>query len=346
MKIRQLLRKNIAAMEPYSSARDEFTGKASIYLDANENPRPSDLNRYPDPLQRILKTELSQVFGIKSERIFLGNGSDEAIDLLFRAFCEPRQDDIIIQPPTYGMYKVAAAIQDIEVKEAPLKPNLQPDLYSVRKRTGPNSKLLFLCSPNNPTGNLINKQAIKECLDYFPGLVVVDEAYIDFSPGNSCVDMLENFDRLVILRTFSKAWGLAGLRLGMAFAHPEVIAALNKIKAPYNISQPTQKRALQALEGIAEMKRQVEASIREREKLSKDLLALPYVHEVFPSEANFLLVRVPTPQKLYHYLLQKGIVVRDRSRLPRCENCLRFTVGLPSENQKLLAAMWDFKFKE
>jgi histidinol-phosphate aminotransferase len=337
--IQELMRPNIARLKPYSSARDEYTGEAKVFLDANENPFPSAFNRYPDPQQRVLKGAIAKWRKVPANSIFLGNGSDEAIDLLLRAFCEPGQDRIVVCPPTYGMYAVSAGIQDAEILSVPLLEDagegFQPDLESLQPLFGdPRNKLLFLCSPNNPTGNLLKRQKVEEILRSFPGLVVLDEAYIDFASGASMLPVLAEFPNLVILQTFSKAWGLAGLRLGMAFASAEILAVLNKIKAPYNLNRFIQEYALDALGRIAEMQSGRNQILNQREMLRERLLQNTLVEMVYPSDANFLLVRFKTPKKVFETLREKGIIVRDRTS--QVENCLRITVGSEAENRELL----------
>lgn len=326
-------------MKPYSSARDEFTGEAEVYLDANENPYPSLYNRYPDPLQKKVKEALSQYKNIQAKKIFLGNGSDEAIDLLIRSFCEPNRDSILVLEPTYGMYAVCANINAVAVQSISLSASFDIDLTAVRKAITPTTKLIFLCSPNNPSGNLLNEDSILEILNTFSGLVVLDEAYIDFSMTESFLPSLDKYPNLVILQTFSKAWGLAGLRLGMCYASPEIIAILNKVKYPYNINIQTQSLALQALANTEKKNADVRQLIEEREKLASSLPTLSIVEKIHPSDANFLLVKVSNAKKVYQDLMNKGIIVRDRSSIPNCENCIRITIGTPEENQKLLATL-------
>ena len=343
LEINSLVRKNVAKLRPYSSARDEFQAPSKeaslIYLDANENPFNSDYNRYPDPHQQLLKNKIAEIKGIVPEQIFLGNGSDEAIDLLIRAFCEPGIDNVIIPQPTYGMYSVCAAINNVEVKQVTLTSDFGIDSAAIAQSWNDQSKILFLCSPNNPSGNLLNKEAIKSLLFKFQGLVVVDEAYIDFTEDQGFAPFLNEFNNLVILQTLSKAWGLAGLRLGMCFANSEVINLLNKIKPPYNINTITQSVALQHLDQQHQKTVWVKEIVAEREKLKKELLQLKIVEKVFPSDANFLLVRVAGAKAIYDQLVSQGIIVRDRSNVILCEQCLRITVGTPEENKKLIDAI-------
>ncbi|WP_151088555.1 histidinol-phosphate transaminase [Hymenobacter baengnokdamensis] len=348
MNLESLIRPNIRAMKPYSSARDEFQGEAQVMLDANENSLgsagPAQFNRYPDPQQRAVKAGLAQLKGVEPAQIFLGNGSDEAIDLLVRLTCTPGgADSILLLPPTYGMYEVAAHLNDVRIERLPLTADFQLSPAIVAGVLASSAKLVFICSPNNPTGNLLHAAAIEQILRGFRGLVVVDEAYADFAAAPSWTTRLAEFPNLVVLQTFSKAWGLAGLRLGMAFAAPEIIGYLNKIKPPYNISEATQQHALAALAAaphFEELRRQL---LSGRAWLAARLPALPIVAEVFPSDANFLLVRFhPDATAVYDYLLGRGIVVRNRTTQPGCAGTLRLTVGSPAENEQLLAALAEF----
>ncbi len=342
-----LVRDNIKKLKPYSSARDEFDGKASIYLDANENsigsPTIKWYNRYPDPMQHKIKEKISKVKNIAPNQIFIGNGSDEPIDLLFRCFCEPAVDNVIVFPPTYGMYEVSANINNILVKKILLTDDFQLNLPSLEEAIDLNTKIIWICSPNNPTGNSINRQELEMVLNNFDGLVVVDEAYINFSRQQSFLTELNDYPNLVVLQTMSKAWGLAGLRMGMAFASPEVIGYLNKIKSPYNISQPIQDIMFTALDEVGMVNDMIVELVASRKKLEESLLLLTQVVKVFPSDANFLLVKFIDAKKMYDYLLSKGIVVRDRSNQPLCENTLRLTVGTENENIKLVEAIKAFK---
>ena len=338
--LNNLLRENIKKLVPYSSARDEFKGEASILIDANENPFGSplnhDYNRYPDPLQHQVKAKLSKIKGVPSEHIFLGNGSDEAIDILYRAFCTPGVDNVILVPPTYGMYEVSANINDVAFKKVNLTADYQLDLDGIANAIDAHTKLIFICSPNNPTGNSIRRQDIEAILNNFQGLVVVDEAYINFSAVKSFTQELAEYPNLVVLQTLSKAWGLAALRLGMAFASKEIIAVYNKIKPPYNINQATQDIVLEALDQVDQVNDWIKETVAEREKLVRELLELDYVQHITPSDANFILVKMEQPREVYDYLVQYGIIVRDRSKVELCEGCLRITVGTPAENQILL----------
>ena len=338
--LNNLLRENIKKLVPYSSARDEFKGEASILIDANENPFGSplnhDYNRYPDPLQHQVKAKLSKIKGVPSEHIFLGNGSDEAIDILYRAFCTPGVDNVILVPPTYGMYEVSANINDVAFKKVNLTADYQLDLDGIANAIDAHTKLIFICSPNNPTGNSIRRQDIEAILNNFQGLVVVDEAYINFSAVKSFTQELAEYPNLVVLQTLSKAWGLAALRLGMAFASKEIIAVYNKIKPPYNINQATQDIVLEALDQVDQVNDWIKETVAEREQLVRGLLELDYVQHITPSDANFILVKMEQPREVYDYLVQYGIIVRDRSKVELCEGCLRITVGTPAENQTLL----------
>ena len=338
--LNNLLRENIKKLVPYSSARDEFKGAASILIDANENPFGSplnhDYNRYPDPLQHKVKAKLSTVKGVPSDNIFLGNGSDEAIDILYRAFCIPGVDNVILVPPTYGMYEVSANINDVAFKKVNLTADYQLDLDGIADAIDEHTKLIFICSPNNPTGNSIRRQDIETILNNFQGLVIVDEAYINFSAVKSFTQELAEYPNLVVLQTLSKAWGLAALRLGMAFASKEIIAVYNKIKPPYNINQATQDIVLEALNNVDQVNDWIKDTVAEREKLVREILELNYVQHITPSDANFILVKMEKPKEVYDYLVQYGIIVRDRSKVELCEGCLRITVGTPAENQTLL----------
>jgi histidinol-phosphate aminotransferase len=337
--INTLLRKNIITMKPYSSARDEFKGEAEVFLDANENPYPSPYNRYPDPLQWKVKEKLAALKGVTPAEIFLGNGSDEAIDLLIRAFCEPNHDSILITEPTYGMYSVCAEVNAVNIQQVTLTPDFDLDLEAIPKAFDGSTKIIFLCSPNNPTGNLLDRNKIVEVLNRFYGIVVIDEAYIDFADSKSFVTELAKFPNLVVLQTFSKAWGLAALRLGMCFASEEIIHVLNKVKHPYNISITTQELALDAMENAFKKDIWVDEILTQRKKLVKDLNSLRIVEKVYHTDANFILVRVNDASSTYQYLTDNKIIVRDRSRVTLCYNCLRITVGTPEENERLIEAL-------
>ncbi len=334
--INKLIRKNIREMVPYSSARDEYKGEEAVFLDANENPFNNPLNRYPDPQQLKLKKKISEVKNVPVENIFLGNGSDEAIDLLIRAFCEPMHDNIVSIKPTYGMYKVCANVNNVEIREVLLDADYQPDASAMLSASDENSKILFLCSPNNPTSNSLNRDAVLQLVRSFNGLVVVDEAYIDFSKESSLSDRLGEFLNLVILQTFSKAWGMAGIRLGLAYAAREIIQVLNKIKYPYNINILTQKTAMECLSNTAGVEKWIRDILHERQYLVKELTRLPMVKKILPSDANFLMVKFDNPQEVFNYLICKKVIVRDRSKVALCEGFLRITVGSPEENRLLL----------
>lgn len=343
-----LVRPNIRAMKPYSSARDEFQGEAHVMLDANENSLgsagPERFNRYPDPLQRAVKAELAKLKGVAENQIFLGNGSDEAIDLLVRLVCIPGQDSILVMPPTYGMYEVAANMNDVRLERQPLTPDFQIATETIAQIVASDAKIVFLCSPNNPTGNLLHAEAIEKILRGFRGLVVVDEAYADFAAFPSWTTRLAEFPNLVVLQTFSKAWGLAGLRLGMAFASPDVVGFLNKIKPPYNVSEATQQHALAALHDAARFEQMREQLLIGRDWLAERLPELAIIEKVFPSDANFLLARFrPDATAVYEFLVARGIIVRNRTTQPGCAGTLRLTVGTPSENEQLLQALQEFK---
>jgi histidinol-phosphate aminotransferase len=347
--LNKLVRENIKDMVPYSSARDEFHGEAKIFIDANENSLGSPLikwyNRYPDPHQQKLKEKISAIKGIAPEHIFLGNGSDEAIDILFRAFCEPGRDNVIVCPPTYGMYEVSARINNVAVKKVQLTPDFQLNLEGLEEAIDPNTKIIWLCSPNNPSGNALYREDIEMVLNNFDGLVVIDEAYINFSRQRSFIPDLIDYPNLVILQTLSKAWGLAALRVGMAFASTGILYIMNKIKPPYNINEPSQELASQALDEVGQVNDMIKIIVSERARLEKELKGIPLVKEIYPSDANFLLVKVEGARKVYDYLLGKGIVVRDRSTTPGCAECLRITVGTPKENEVLLSALNNFAVK-
>ncbi len=338
--IENLLRDNIKSLKPYSSARDEYSGNIGIFLDANENSFGSipdgDLNRYPDPQQSEIKNKLSKIKKTNPENIFIGNGSDEAIDLLMRAFCEPGKDSIITLPPTYGMYKVAADINDVNVIEVPLTTEFQIAADEVINGITSKTKLIFICSPNNPSGNLLNRNSIQSILNDFNGIVVIDEAYIDFADEESWIGELESFNNLVVLQTFSKAWGLANIRVGMAYADEAIISFLNKIKYPYNVNGVSQQIIIDALDNESKKNEVVNKIIFERNKLEKVLLTLDIIKHVFPTDSNFILAKVRDANRVYDYLLGNKIIVRNRSNVINCEECLRFTVGTEKENNKLI----------
>ncbi|SEF82412.1 histidinol-phosphate transaminase [Parabacteroides chinchillae] len=337
--LEKLVRRNVWNMKPYSSARNEFHGEASVFLDANENPWNTAYNRYPDPLQIQLKERISKLKGVETSSIFLGNGSDEAIDLIFRAFCEPGMDCAIMIDPSYGMYEVCANLNNVECKKVLLNSNFDLDADKIIELDDNWTKVVFLCSPNNPTGNSLNRNEICKILDRFQGLVVIDEAYIDFSSQPSFLSELDKYPNLIVLQTLSKAWGAAAIRLGMAFASPEIIGVFNKIKYPYNVSKPSQEAALAVLENEKNMREELRVILYERARLEKALVEPPYMFKVYPSDANFLLVEVGNANNAYNYLVKQGIVVRNRNNVTMCRGCLRITVGTPEENKMILNAL-------
>ncbi|GAC1594162.1 MAG: histidinol-phosphate transaminase [Ginsengibacter sp.] len=338
--LQKIVRKNILNLQPYSSARHEFKGEASIFLDANENsfgsPLPQQFNRYPDPLQWQLKFAVTKIKGVPAENIFVGNGSDEVIDLAFRIFCEPKLDNVIVCPPTYGMYEVSGNINDVEIRKINLTPEFQLDTESVLNEIDDRTKIIFICSPNNPTGNSLERQEIELLINNFNGLIIIDEAYINFSKQKSFIQELTEYPNLLVMQTLSKAWGLASLRVGLAFASLEIIDLFNKVKPPYNINQASQSLAIEALESTAQVNEWIKMIVYERVLLMEKLSKYDFVKEVFESDANFILMRVKDAKELYGYLSSHGIIVRNRSKDPLCENCLRITVGTPEENQTLL----------
>ncbi|AXT59806.1 histidinol-phosphate transaminase [Aquimarina sp. AD10] len=336
--IDQIIRENVKGLKPYSSARDEYVSDGSdmIFLDANENPFENGVNRYPDPQQRSLKAVLAEQKKVSVKNILLGNGSDEVLDLLFRAFCEPKKDNIITLPPTYGMYKVLANINNIEEQEVLLSDNFEPNVEEILNRVTVNTKIIFLCSPNNPTGNSFPENTIIEILESFKGLVVIDEAYIDFSDKESWIVKIKSYPNLIVTQTLSKAYGLAGIRLGVCYSSEDVIAVLNKIKPPYNVNELTQQRALERVLNQEQVQQEVSEILEQRTYLEKTLSALSFVIKVYKSDANFILVKVDDANKRYDQLLEEGIVVRNRSTQPLCENTLRFTVGTVEENKRLI----------
>jgi histidinol-phosphate aminotransferase len=342
MDISKLVRKNIALLQPYSCARDEFKGEASIYLDANENPWNQPLNRYPDPLQWEVKNAIGKLKTVEPEHIFLGNGSDEPIDLLYRAFCEPGVDNVVAIEPTYGMYKVCAGINDVEYRKVLLNENFDLDATAILAACNEHTKLIWLCSPNNPTGNSLNRQQIEQLLMQFEGLVVLDEAYIDFSEQDSFSSQLSSYPNLVILQTFSKAWGSAAIRMGMAFAGREIIAVLNKIKYPYNINILSQRQVLLQINLAPQVKEWIALLMEQRKWLAESLAQLSYVIKIYPTDANFILIKVSDANSLYRYLVDCGIIVRNRSTVSLCEGCIRITVGSPEENKGLISTMKQF----
>jgi len=344
--LNKIVRDNIKKLVPYSSARDEFKGEASIFLDANENcfgsPLEKNYNRYPDPLQIKLKEKISKIKGVPIQNIFLGNGSDEAIDILFRSFCNPGKDNVILIPPTYGMYEVSGNINDVEVRNVLLNAEFQLNTDGISEATDENTKLIFLCSPNNPTGNSLNREDIQFVLNNFNGIVVIDEAYIDFSKQKNFISELKKCPNLVVLQTLSKAWGLAGLRIGIAFASQQIIDVFNKIKPPYNINEASQELAMKALDNMEQVNDWIKSIVVERDKLIIRFKQFSFMKKVFPSDANFLLVKVEEPDRVYQYLINSGIIVRDRSQITLCEGCLRITVGTPEENILLIKTLKQF----
>ena len=341
--LEQLVRKNIWSLAPYSSARDEYSGKeAHVFLDANENPYNAPYNRYPDPLQREVKQLLERVKGVPAENIFLGNGSDEAIDLPYRIFCEPGHDNVVSIAPTYGMYQVCADINNIECRQVLLDDNFQLHADAVLKACDAHTKIIWLCSPNNPTGNSLDRDEMMKVVEGFEGIVIVDEAYIDFAHQLSLRQELPTHPNLIILQTMSKAWGSAAIRLGMAFASKEIIAIYNKVKYPYNVNQLTQQQAIEMLKDPFEVDKTVKVLLQERSRLMQAFLELPICEKIYPTDANFFLTRVTDANKIYNYLVDRGIIVRNRSRIQLCQNCLRITIGTRSENNELLSALRQY----
>ena len=337
MDIRELLRENIRTLAPYSTARDEYQGELGIYLDANENPYDNNYNRYPDPHQKNLKRRLAEIMGVPVEKIFIGNGSDEPIDLVFRLFCEPRRHNAVSIAPTYGMYKVAAAINDVQMREVQLEPGFTLDAEKLLAAADENTRLLFLCSPNNPSGNCFPKKEIEKVIRRFNGIVILDEAYIDFAGQPGFLSELDEYPNLVILQTLSKAWGMAGLRLGLAFAQPLIVDTLSRVKYPYNINVVTQKIVLEQLRKSPDA--QIAEIVSERGRVLEGLAKNPVIRKIHPTDANFVLVEVDEPRTIYDRLIGAGIIVRDRSRIKGCEGCLRITIGTPEENDRLLETL-------
>jgi histidinol-phosphate aminotransferase len=337
--INKLLRDNIRLLKPYSSARDEFSGEALAFLDANENPFNAPWNRYPDPRQIKLKTRVGEIKNIAVPKIFLGNGSDEPIDLVFRAFCEPGRDNIVSISPTYGMYRVAADTNNVVVNMVPLNAEFELDAEKVLSAVNSSTKIIFLCSPNNPSGNALDNKAMLRIIESFSGIVVVDEAYIDFCPEKSFLPVLDKYPNLVILQTFSKAWGMAGLRLGMAFASEPIIEVLSRIKYPYNLNILTQEKGLELLSDERQKLDWVAVILKERGKMIENLTKYPFVVKVYRTDANFVLVKTHDPRGIYQYLVDSKIIVRDRSSISLCEGCLRISIGSPGENATLIEAL-------
>ncbi|WP_439151267.1 histidinol-phosphate transaminase [Winogradskyella sp.] len=341
MNIESLLRDNIKTIKAYSSARDEYQDASAdmVFIDANENPFQTNVNRYPDPQQTKVKEHLSDIKGISASQILLGNGSDEVLDLLFRAFCEPKQDNVITLPPTYGMYKVLADLNAINIISVELDINFEPKVSEILEAQNENSKILFLCSPNNPTANSFNTSKVEELIKSFKGIVVIDEAYIDFSSQESWISRLNDFPNLIVTQTLSKAYGLAGIRLGICYASEFIISILNKIKPPYNVNQLTQNKAIERLTRLDEVNKEVDLILYQRELLREQLSEIAFIKTIYPSDANFILVKVDNANLRYSQLVEKGIVVRKRTTQPLCENCLRFTVGTEEENKILIKTL-------
>ncbi|MEY2916841.1 MAG: hypothetical protein RIS73_555 [Bacteroidota bacterium] len=345
--LQKLIRDNIKTLKPYSSARHEFTGKASVFLDANENaygsPVAENYNRYPDPLQWQLKFQLAKIKGVPAENIFIGNGSDEVIDLAYRIFCDPKKDNVIICPPTYGMYQVSANINDVAIRKVNLTEDFQLDVEGILKATDSNTKLLFICSPNNPTGNNMNRADVEMLLNNFPGIIIIDEAYINFSKQKTFIQELTEYPNLIVMQTLSKAWGLAALRLGLCFASMDIIDVFNKVKPPYNINEASQQIALDALQETAMVNKWIKESVHQKEEMANALVKFSFVKKVYPTDANFILVKVNNADALYQYLSDNEIVVRNRTKEVFCENCLRITIGTPEENNNLLSTLKKYR---
>ncbi len=335
--LNKIIRDNIKNLTPYSSARHEFTGKASVFLDANENafgsPLAEKFNRYPDPLQWQLKFQLARIKGVPAENIFIGNGSDEVIDLAYRIFCNPAKDNVIICPPTYGMYEVSANINDVAIKKINLTLDFQLDVESILNAVDENTKLLFICSPNNPTGNNMKREDVELLLNNFPGIVIIDEAYINYSKQKTFIQELTEYPNLIVMQTLSKAWGLAALRLGLCYASMDIIALFNKVKPPYNINEASQQLGLEALQDTETVNNWIKEVVDQKVILIKEMQQLSYVEKIYPSDANFILVKVTNANALYDYLSGNEVIVRNRSKEVHCENCLRITIGTPEENK-------------
>jgi histidinol-phosphate aminotransferase len=347
-RIRDLIRPGIRELKSYSSARDTFNENGFIYMDANENPFGTNLNRYPDPLQWDLKKTIARLFNSKKENLFLGNGSDEILDLVIRVFCNPGMDNIVTIDPSYGMYKVLANINGVELREVQLNSIFDLDADALLNKCDDHTKLIILCSPNNPTGNLLNELEIYRILNTFNGMLLIDEAYIEFSGYKGFYDKIRQFPNLIVLRTFSKAWGLAGIRLGYAFASEEIVGFLNKVKAPYNVNRLTQQKALRALEKRKKFSRMIDRLIRERERLGPKLSKYPFVKKVYPSQTNYFLVEVDEPCSLSAFLKERRLIVRDRSGITHCDRCIRITIGTKKQNEKLLRALdaYESRYRE
>ncbi|MBQ7819163.1 MAG: histidinol-phosphate transaminase [Bacteroidales bacterium] len=341
--LKDIVRKNIYELKPYSSARNEFKGEASIFIDANENPYDTPYNRYPDPLQLLVKDKISKLKKVAVENIFLGVGSDEPIDLLYRIFCEPQKDNVVALEPTYGMYSVCADINNVEYRKVLLNSKYEFSADELLKATDDNSKIIWLCSPNNPTGNAFPIEEVEKVLKAFDGIVVLDEAYIDFSSKPSYLSKLNDYPNLVVLQTFSKAWGSAGVRLGMAFASPEIISIFNKVKYPYNVNILTQRYAIKLLDNFASVEKKVAEILKNRDKFAKALSKLSCITEIYPTDANFILVKTIDADSIYKYLIEKGIVARNRNGISLCDNCIRITVGTAVENKQVISALKSYK---
>lgn len=339
MELQKLVRKNIWELKAYSSARDDFKGEASVYLDANENPLSDNYNRYPDPLQWKLKEKVAAMKGVAPEQLLFGNGSDEPIDLVIRIFCEPQVDNIVAIDPSYGMYQVCADINNVEYRKVLLNEDYSLDADRVLAATDDNTKLIFLCSPNNPSANILDREAVRKIITSFKGIVIVDEAYIDFAAKETWLPELKKYPNLIVLQTFSKAWGLAAVRLGMAFASPEIIQLFNKVKYPYNVNQLTQEFVLCELDEEERKNKWVDTILEGRKYLEKELPELNYVQKVYPSDANFLLVKVDDANKVYNELVAKGVIVRNRNSVSLCQGCVRITVGTEEENRTLIEVL-------
>lgn len=345
--LNSLVRENIKSLQPYSSARTEYSGEAAVFLDANENsygsPLDEDYNRYPDPLQWRLKEDLSKIKGIPVQNIFIGNGSDEVIDLAIRIFCEPAKSNIITCPPTYGMYKVCANINDVQIKQINLIKDFQLDVKRILESIDNSTRLLFLCSPNNPTGNNLKRIDIELLVNNFPGIVIIDEAYINYSKQKTFLQELTECENLIVMQTLSKAWGLAALRLGIAFASEKIIDLFNKVKPPYNINLASQQLGIKALSGIEQVNANIKITVAERDLLQEQLKQFGFIRKIYPSDSNFILIKTDNANELYQYLSAKKIIVRNRSKEPLCEDCIRVTVGTPKENTILIEALKNYK---
>ncbi len=344
MNLQKLVRKNIYALKPYSCARDEFKGEASVYLDANENPMNAPYNRYPDPLQWTLKEKIAKMKHVRPGQIMLGNGSDEPIDLVYRVFCEPEEDNVVAIEPTYGMYKVCADINNVEYRKAFLNDDFTLNVEQVLDAVNEKTKVIFLCSPNNPSGNLLNRPDMLKIVENFGGIIVIDEAYIDFSSEKSWLEELDKHPNIIVLQTFSKAWGLASVRCGMAFASEEIIAYFNKVKYPYNVNLLTQNFVSEQIDHEARKNEWVNMLLEQRDYLAKELEKLPFIEKVYPTDANFILVKVPDANAVYQSLVEKGIIVRNRNTVSLCQGGLRITVGTAEENRTLIVNMSELQF--